>query len=215
MRYAEQVKLGKVRTSRYAKQELSGLMIAWLVWILLIATYGLVWTPWSLGRLPLWGWALCGLVLFALSAGLMQPVALLWLGLAATGAWLWGNQAAWRPWLWLPLVIFLLAFGVGLLPGFVRVELLAPEPLGRSPLATGLQMSLAKPLLGLLILVLALAEPQRHLRLIGALRAWRLWFLPAVVVLLCAWLLGGGARPKVALVDAAVYAEQRLSNGYS
>jgi uncharacterized protein len=87
-------------------------------------------------------------------------------------------------------VVLFLALGLGLLPGFVRAVLLPPELLGSSKQTSGLTMSLAKPLLGLFILVLALAEPQRHLRLIGALRAWRLWLLPALVVLMCAWVMG-------------------------
>ena len=162
----------------------------------LLLAYLSVWSTYSCAGQPLWLWLLGATVVCAFPAQLLTPLALLWLMIAIALFYGLRAQPAVAPWLMPILAIYLFALALQLLPGFSRVELIAPAILGQGETPYGLRFGLAKPLAGLLVFGWLAPRCISLRQLAGVLLRWQFWLLPAVLVMSAAWLLGVAFDPK-------------------
>lgn len=149
-----------------------------------------VWFPGRFYRQPYWLWLLGSVLVVASFTPLLAPLALVWISIALAIFYAMQWQPRFRCWLMIPLGIYLFILGLGVLPGFARVTLIAPVLLGDGTIPYGLRLGLAKPIAGLL--VLAWLAPRCHSLhdIVAMIKAWPRWLIPVVLVLVFVTILG-------------------------
>jgi len=149
-----------------------------------------VWSSFKIKGQPLWLWFLFFGMCVGLYAQVLLPLSILWVGLALLGFFGLYKFPHSRAWIFWPLAVYLLLMGMRLLPGFPIIVFVEPIALGRSNFPVDLHYDLSKPIAGLLAFAL-IAE-----RCTGYRDVWKCftqvsnWFIPTLVVLVCAVILG-------------------------
>jgi membrane protease YdiL (CAAX protease family) len=162
-------------------------------WLLLVAVLGL----W------LHRWVCVGALIAAVATGYhtgaLQGLAALWMAIAAALAWFyaWTRERATRRGgralqisAGLVFFVYALAMALPLLPGFVRVELVAPRALSTGAEAYGIAVGFPKVVTG--ILILGLINPVLSRRGIAAVlaRALPIWIATTALVMIFTLAMG-------------------------
>lgn len=165
-------------------------MLIYLTCGAMIFTFIAVWIPGRVVGQPCWLFAFAITLMLAFFAQMLLPIAYLWIVIAFAFFYLLHKKPTLKKFLIVPLALYLLIMGLGILPGFVRIVFIEPELLGDSLIPYGLRGGLSKPVAGLLALAWLAPRCQQLAQFGLIVKNWQVWLLPALLVIALAWALG-------------------------